>query len=126
ISGQVHWAGFAPRVSLISAPLTGPDGKLTYRQFPNPNAPRLNLGSGSVDGAVVVLEGVEPESSRPWDHKTVRVAVTAERIEIHQGDAAPSRIGFVRVGDEVEIESRDASLQLLSARGAAFFGVPLP
>jgi hypothetical protein len=126
IAGQVHWAGYAPNIPLISAPVTGPDGKLSYRQFANPNSPRLNLGTGTVQGAVIFLEGVQPERSRPWDHALVRVAVSEERIEILQGDAGRGRIGFVRVGDEVEIESRDASLHLLSARGAAFFGLPLP
>jgi hypothetical protein len=56
----------------------------------------------------------------------VRVVVSEDRIEILQGDAGAGRVGFVRVGDEVEFESRDASLHVLSARGAAFFGLPLP
>jgi hypothetical protein len=126
LTGQVHWAGYAPRIPLISAPIAGSDGKVSYRQYANPNSPRLNLGSGTVQGAVVFLDGVEPERSRPWDHSPVRVVVTEERIEIHQGDRGPTRIGFVRVGAEVEIESRDASLHVLSARGAGFFGLPLP
>jgi hypothetical protein len=126
VSGQVHWAGIAPQYVPISASIIGADGKPTYQLFPNPTAPRVNGMSGTVQGAVVFLDGVDSERARPWDHAAVRIETTLDEMRVHQGDRPPGSIAFVRVGDEVEFESRDANLHVVSARGAAFFGLPLP
>src|SRR5207253_91779 len=56
----------------------------------------------------------------------VRVEISAEQIRVRQGDAEPQNVGIVRLGDEVEFESRDARLHVLSARVAAFFALPFP
>lgn len=121
VAGQVHWVGAAPMCPPISTPMFA-EGKPTYRQFPNPNAPRADAIRHVVNGAVVFLEGVDAERSRPWDRDPVRVEITTERIHVRAGE----HIGFVHIGDEVEFESLDSPLHVLSARGAAFFALPFP
>jgi hypothetical protein len=45
-------------------------------------------------------------------------------LHVHQGKR-DSTIGFVKLGDAIEIVNRDADFHLLRARGAAFFAAPL-
>jgi hypothetical protein len=125
VTGHVHWAGVPHLCPPVSAAIVGADGKTSYQKFANPNAERVDFDRGGVTGAVIFLEGIEPEQSWPWDHPVVRVEIDAEQIRVREGKAL-ERVGFVRVGDEVEFESRDSTLQVLSARGAAFFALPFP
>jgi hypothetical protein len=80
----------------------------------------------SVNAAVVYLRGIDPASARSWDRPPVTVALHDERPMVRQGDGPPGAIGFVRLGDEIAIVSRQALFHSLRARGAAFWTVTLP
>jgi hypothetical protein len=82
------------------------------------------LGDGqSLTNAVVMLRGVDPERSRPWDQPPVRVEIKEHRMCIQQGDVV-SPYGFVQRGQSVEMVSRDTAFHSIQARGAGFFTIP--
>ncbi|HEV3144456.1 MAG TPA: hypothetical protein VGZ47_11265, partial [Gemmataceae bacterium] len=125
IAGRVIWSGTLPHFAPMSGAIPLPDGKTETRTLPNPNAPRINPQTGAVAGAVVYLEEVDPERSRPWDYPAVTVEMHAEAIRILQGEKCSS-VGFVRHGEQIEMVSRDPVLHSLCARGAAFFTLAFP
>src|SRR5947209_407889 len=73
VTGRVHWCGALPGSPPINAPIAMPEGNTAYRQFPNPNAPRIDPQAHVLEGAVIFLEGIDPERARPWDHDRVRI-----------------------------------------------------
>src|ERR1700721_2166617 len=79
VTGRVWWSGAVPSYPPISASIIQPDGKLLVKQFANPNRMRVTGSSQSVENAIVFLEGVEPERSRPWDHRPVRIEIHEEQ-----------------------------------------------
>src|SRR5579859_80617 len=125
ISGRVSWDGPIPTLPPVSAVVFLPTG-VEHRNYPHPNAPDIDPKSRGVRGAVVYLDGVDASRSRPWDLAPVRVEIHDDRIAVVQGDAEPGSVGFVRRGDEIEMVSSDSAVHVLSARGAAFFGLAFP
>jgi hypothetical protein len=105
-----------------------PDGKGGYRwaEKPNPFAPVVDDKTRGLAHAVVYLKGIDPEAGRPWDLSPARVVMTDHRIVVNQFAGPEGRVGFVRRGDEVEMESADRSHHMLRAVGAEFFTLPFP
>jgi hypothetical protein len=124
VSGRVLWDGPIPSFSPIAASVQL-DGGTRTRRYPNPNAPRIDRATQAVAGAVVCLEGVNPDQSRAWDHPPVRVEIHEAEIRIVQGEEA-RHVGFVHRGDDIETVSRDRAFHALCARGAAFFSLTFP
>jgi hypothetical protein len=127
IRGRVAWTGPIPRPPAFAIPpidaAVGPAHGALQRD--NPNAPSIDPESLGVGGAVVFLRGVDPASSRPWDHPPVRVEQDDFRLRIVQQAGRPL-VGFVRRGDAVTLVSRQAALHALHADGAAFFTLSFP
>jgi hypothetical protein len=122
VAGVVRWAGPLPTVPAfrsIDNPLTDQPPP-PPRDWPNPNAPRIDRASRGLSSAVVFLRGIDPRRARPWDLPAVRIELRNQRFHIAQG-ASDGHIGFVRTGDAVDVISRDARFHLVQARGAAFF-----
>lgn len=126
ITGRVCWRGEVPRCPPFEAQGPGHDGKWRTTIVRNPFAPVIDSKSKAVAGAVVFLEAVPPERSRPWDHGAVQVVAAEHAFEVKQGDGPPQRVGFVRRGDQVIIDSARAGFESVVARGAAFFSLPFP
>jgi hypothetical protein len=127
VRGHVTWVGdipFAPKLDGCSNPVTenGPRERVVV---PNPNEPRINPKTKSVANAVVFLRGVDPAAARQWDHPPVRVLQREYRFHVLQGPS-DSSVGFVRAGDEIEMESADPSFHALHAEGAAWFSLTFP
>jgi hypothetical protein len=127
VTGQLTWVGPVPEVKPFVGPLTpGSEGSdHTGRPWANPHAPVVEPGSRGVAGAVVFLRGVESRKARPWDHPTVRIEIQGGQFHIRQGEA-DSHSGFLRPGDYVEMVSRDPWLDIVQARGVAFFSLAFP
>jgi hypothetical protein len=123
--GRLRWTGPIPRYAVIDAVIAS-RGTMIQRQYANPNGLRINSSDAALAGAVIYLEGVDPASARPWDLLPVRVEIHDEDIGIVQGNPNRERIGFVRIGDEIEMVSKDPAVQMLSVRGAAFFSLAFP
>jgi hypothetical protein len=127
IRGHVTWVGdipVVPKLDGCSNPVTenGPRERIVV---PNPNAPHINPKTKSVANAVVFLRGVDRGAAREWDHPPVRVLPRDYRFHVLQG-SNDSSIGFVRAGDEIEMESADACFHALHAEGAAWFSLTFP
>lgn len=127
VTGIVRWGGDVGSVApfrSIDEPLTDKPQTATVRDWPNPNAPRIDPASGALAGAVVSLRGVDPQKARPWDHAPLRVELRQQTFVLRQAEG--SHVGFVRAGDAVEFVSHDERLHVAQARGAAFFALTLP
>ena len=121
IEGRVMWNGALPEVPTYRAPAS-PQSFDTPREWPNPNAPRIDPRTRTVADAVVFLRGVDPRRARPWDHAPVKVELRDDQIHVRQGDHdGPS--GFVRRGDAITMVSRHNRFQSLQVRGAVFFAL---
>jgi hypothetical protein len=122
IRGLVVWSGTTPDIPSLTTPpdpLAGP--VLRKRQLrPNPNVPEIDPASHGINNAVVFLRGVDPRRSKPWDipHVVIEQCQCQYRV-IQNGKAG--RVGIVRLGDEVEMISRDETFYALHAAGAAYF-----
>jgi hypothetical protein len=128
ITGRVTWAGPIPKVPPFEIRALIPPGDKEGQPRlirENPNAPAVDPSSRGMAGAVVFLRGVAAEKARPWDLSPVRVEQRDRRLHVLQGDIH-SRVGFVRVGDEVEMVSREARFHSLHAGGDAFFTLTFP
>jgi hypothetical protein len=82
--------------------------------------------TGGVAAAVVFLRGIDPATACIWDRPPVTVEMHDERPMVRQGDGPPCTIGFVRLGDEITIVSRQTLFHSLRARAAAFWTLTLP
>ena len=92
---------------------------------PNPNVPTIEpLGHGIV-GAIVFLRGVDPARAKPWDLSSVCVEQRDCQIRVVQGTETAS-VGFVRLGDTLEMVSRDPWMHALHVGGASFFTLMFP
>ncbi len=121
VTGSVRWTGNLPDVPpLVERP--SPAGPYTREKtlWPNPNAPVIDATTHAVGGAVVFLRGVDVRRARPWDLPPVRVVQQGQKFHVRQGEADGS-IGFVRLGDAVEMVSAEPIFHSLHAGGAAFF-----
>ena len=125
VQGRVLWHGAQPRVPDYLAPLS-PRAEsgfpLGRHRFPNPRAPRI-CQHQYLANVVVLLRGIDPARSRPWDKPPVRVELKDQRLFITQGDVV-SPYGFVQRGQAIELVSHDAEFHSIQARGAAFFTIP--
>jgi hypothetical protein len=127
IRGEVTWAGLLPRVApfrSIPNPLTDQPPP-PARDWPNPNAPRIDPVTHAVASVVVFLRGIDPRRSRPWDHSPVRIELDRQAFQI-EADDRQGHIGLVRAGTRVELVSRDDLFHLVQFRGATFLSRPLP
>ena len=127
VTGRVTWAGGAPEVPPLRGPLSplSEQQRGPVRDWPNPNAPRIDPRYGGVGSAVVFLRGVDPRRARPWDHGAADVELRDYQIHIVQ-DGADAPYGFVRRGDPVRLASRQGVFHALRGRGAAFFAYTFP
>lgn len=114
IEGRVMWDGALPEVPPYRVPAEPP------REWPNPNAPRIDPRTKAVADAVVFLRGVDPQRAGPWVHAPVTVELRDDQIHVCQGDHDGS-CGFVRRGDAITMVSRQNRFHSLQVRGAAFF-----
>jgi hypothetical protein len=130
VTGLVTWTGAIP----VAAPVQhitprAEGGGYDIRMLDLPNVPRIAKFTRALDGAVVVLRGVDPAHARPWDHAPVTVELRDLQIVVVQG-TRKGRTGFVRRGDDevskVTMKSADAVYHNLRGRGAAFFSLPFP
>ena len=127
VRGSVTWVGNIPSVPKLdgcSNPIieNGPRQRVVV---PNPNEPRINPTTKSVASAVVFLRGVDAAAARQWDHPPVRVLQRDYRFHVLQG-TSNSSVGFVRQGDEIEMESADPWFHAIHADGAAWFSLTFP
>jgi hypothetical protein len=125
ISGRVVWTGPAPGVPPLNVALPQAGGRTEARSLPDPNSPKIDPQTNGIAGAVVYLEHVDPERAKPWNYSPVHIEMRAEGIRVVQGET-PVPAGFVRLGDEIEMTSREAVMQSLCVRGAAFFTLAFP
>jgi hypothetical protein len=127
VEGRVTWTGEIPLVPPIEyrrnvLGSNSPEPRLLRE---NPNAPSIEPKTRGVAGAVVALSGVAPSQARPWDHPPACIEFRDRGMHILQGKGE-HQSGFVRLGDEVEMVSREDVFNALHASGAAFFGLTLP
>jgi len=125
ISGRVVWSSTVPQSPPFNVALPVPGGGTQSQLVPNPNTPKINAQTGAVAAAVVYLEELDPERAKPWNLAPVRVETRALAVRILQGDTVVP-VGFVRQGEEIEMVSREAVMQSLCVRGAAFFSLSFP
>jgi hypothetical protein len=127
IEGQVCWQGEVPAVREYRAPVSPLSEQVggARSTWPNPHVPVIDPATRGLDGAVVFLRGIEPRRARPWDHPPVLVVLRDYQIHVCQGDS-DGRVGFVRRGEVVTMESRHKGFQSLQARGADFFARVFP
>lgn len=127
IRGQMTWNGRTPTIPKIQAVIRSNLQGLT---IDNPHTPRIDEKTQGMAGVVVFLRGVDPQRSRPWDLPPVRVEIAQNQLRIHSDDDSPGgvprAVGFTRVGDTVTLNVRDPGIQMVRARGAAFFTLPFP
>jgi hypothetical protein len=123
IRGRVVWQGALPSIAPIRGNVTTSLYQHDHIVRENPNRPVVDAGSLGVGNAVVFLRKVDPDRCKAWDHERVRIEQCDLEIRIHQG--AGGRIGFMRVGDAIEVVSRDKHYHALRGRGAAVFTLPL-
>jgi hypothetical protein len=127
VRGTVRWRGQFPVTApfeIYPNPLAGE--VLSRKQTcANPNLPVVNRANRGVRDAVVFLRGVNRELARPWDLPPVHVEQQSCQLHIVQGDS-DSPVGFVHLGDEIEMVSRDRFFHSLHADGAAFFTYTFP
>ena len=126
VQGRVLWQGDAPAVPGFRFPKLTPETGLTWEDRANPNAPRIDRDSGGLGSAVVLLRGVDPARSRPWDHPPVRVEQRDYQIRVVQRPDEGASVGFVCRGGRAELVSRDPAFHSLRGRGAAFFTLAFP
>jgi hypothetical protein len=124
IVGRVVWKADLPQVPNVEGMMGNIGAGPVWTSIPNPAAPRIDPQSHGIADAVVFLKDVRPPV-KPWPHPSLSIRVTENRIALVQRESQAS-IGFVPVGTEVGIESQDTGYQMLRARGASFFTMPLP
>lgn len=124
VTGRVVWSGPVPQLPPVSTLRPRPDGTNALITRPAPNAPQIGP-DGGVAGAVVFLRGVDPLKARPWDRPPVTIEMHDDRPMVRQGDGL-TNLGFVRVGEDITIISRQSHFHALRARGAAYWTLTLP
>ncbi len=121
VTGRVAWSGDIPAVPPIRGLITTKDG-LQWGEVPNHFAPRIDPERKGVADAVVFLRAGADTGWKTWP---LVVEQSDHTVRVRQRDRV-GRIGFVRVGSEIEMVSRDDEYHSLRARGAAFFTLPFP
>jgi len=105
---------------MIGRPGVGPK----WDSVPNPASPVIHPGNKGISHAVVYLNRVDGERI-PWAYPPVSIKLIDSKILLNQGDVERP-VGFIPLGSEIELVSRELDYQMLRARGAAFFTVALP
>ncbi len=140
VRGRVVWEGERPVVPPVTGLIASPDGA-RWGEVMNPFAPRIDADGGVAD-VVVWLTPVEAKQVKPWPYPPLVVEHAGRTLRVKQTGSS-GRVGFVRVGDEVELVTRSDWLpfvalagglghapenrfQLLRGRGAAFFTLTFP
>jgi hypothetical protein len=121
VSGRVVWSGDIPDVPPIRGLITTKDG-IRWAEMPNHFAPKIDLKSRGIADAVVYLKAGEDVDWKTWPMEVEQSNFT---IRVRQGSHV-GRIGFFRVGSEIEMVSRDAEYHSLRARGVEYFTLPFP
>jgi hypothetical protein len=126
ISGRVSWEGSLPSIPQLETVPNQLAGEILKKKQirSNPNTPVIGKDR-AIANAVVFLRGIDPKKSKPWDLPPVEVVQQNAEFHVRQG-ATDSHIGFVRLGDHVEMVSRDRYFYSLHADGAAFFTLTFP
>ena len=123
IVGQVKWDGTRPVVPEVAGLIDTPDGA-KWGDAPNPFAPRIADDGGMAD-VVVSLRPVDSAKLKPWPYPPLVVEHADGKLRSVQA-GVPDRVGFVKLGDEIELRTRGSTYRLLRARGAAFFTLAFP
>jgi hypothetical protein len=123
VKGRVRWTGERPVVPPVSGLIDAPDGP-KWGKVANPFAPRIDADGGIAD-AVVWLSPVDVTKLKPWPYPPLVIEHADRRVKSVQA-GVPERVGFVKLGDEVELVARGSEFHLLRARGAAFFTLTFP
>ncbi len=123
VVGRVKWDGERPVVPLVAGLIDTPDGP-KWGEAPNPFTPRI-AGDGGMADVVVSLRPVDATNQKPWPYPPLVVEHADGKLRSVQA-GVPERIGFIRVGDEIELRTRGSTYRLLRARGAAFFTLTFP
>lgn len=124
VSGRVVWDGEIPKVSpfrAMASPLVENKDR-ALRDWANPMAPGIDPAGKGMAGILVRLSGV---AGKPAPLAPIRVEARDGQIVLSQGGET-RQVGVARVGDSVEFVSRQERLQVVRARGAAFWAVPMP
>ena len=125
ISGRIAWEGGLPEVPPFRAgvsPLAESRDR-ALRDWPNPMAPKVDPATRGMAGVLVHLEGATSGGKLPA-LDPVRIIARDGQIVLMQGKE-PRQMGVVRQGDSVELVSEQDRLQVVRARGAAFWAAPL-
>jgi hypothetical protein len=123
VHGRVVWEGERPVVPPVAGLIDSPTGP-AWGETPNPFAPRIADDGGMAD-VVVWLSPLDATKLKPWPHPPLVVEHADGKLRSVQA-GVPERVGFVKVGDEVELRTRGSDIRLLRARGAAFFTLAFP
>lgn len=123
VRGRVFWASSGPPTPPVSGLIATADG-IKWGEAPNPFAPRTDKDGGLAD-AVVWLTPLDRTKLKPWPHPPLRIEQADRQVKAVQAGGS-ERVGFVRVGDGVEMVSKEKEFHLLRARGAAFFSLAFP
>ncbi|MCE9533095.1 MAG: hypothetical protein K8T89_18510 [Planctomycetes bacterium] len=124
IKGKVTWNGARPIATSYRDAKIVLGAQTAEAEARNPLLPRIDAKNG-VAGAAIYLKKVAPARSKPWKIPDARIEMKGTFINIVQGEQ-PRTSGFVKLGDHVEMVSRDTAFEMLRARGAAFFTLAFP
>lgn len=125
IKGTVVWKGELTTARSFHEAKAAIGSAAIHDDARNPHLPRVNPNGKGVGEAVIFLRKVEPSRSKPWDLSAVRAEMNEGHIRIEQGTAG-HLTGFVRAGQEIEMVSHSKELEILRARGSAFFTLAFP
>lgn len=126
VTGRVTWDGLVPDAPSFQFGVAKAGGSFELKQITNPNRLTVDPATKGVAGAVVWLKGIDPARAKPWDWPAVEVAFRDMQIEVKQGNGAAGRVGFVRRGDAVTMQSAEPVFHVLRGRGATFFSLAFP
>ena len=125
VQGRVFWQGPQPDPAEFTFPEIFPGALPRFPECRNPHIPKIS-STGGMGSAIVFLRGVDPQRARPWDLPQARIELSDFQILARQGDGPSAAAAFARVGDEVEMVSRQSVFHILRARGEAFFTLTFP
>lgn len=125
VTGRITWEGVVPEAPSFRFGVPKAGGSFELKDIPNPNRLTVDPASKGVAGAVVWLKGVDAARAKPWDLPAVGVRFRDLQIEVTQG-AATGRVGFVRRGESVTMQSAEAVFHVLRGRGASYFSLAFP
>jgi hypothetical protein len=120
ICGRLVWTGELPHEHSFRDAKVGIGEVIEQIEKKNPGLPRVKRPDNGVASAVVFLRAVEPSCSKPWELPPASVVMKDGSILIEQGKGECG-IGFVHVGDEIEMTSVSKPFEMLRFQGASFF-----